>query len=99
MNCGRLICKCNCGGFAQPLSVWVTDQKSLLVTCYCIVCESQVNVVFPLSDLWKSCPKPSLPGLPGKPIQPPLAKPPEELTEEDKKWLLEFHIKEPDNGV
>ena len=98
MNCSRLICKCNCGGFAQPLSAWVTDQKSLLVTCYCIVCESQVNVVFPLSQLFKACPKPSLPS---KPLQPPLQLPnvEEDFTEEDKKWMLEFHLKEPDNGV
>jgi hypothetical protein len=91
VNCHRLLCKCSCGGFAQPLSFWLTDQKSLMVTCYCIVCESQVNVAFPLSELFKSCPLPTLSLGEGKPF-PQLPRVAEELTDEDVDILRQAHI-------
>ena len=104
MNAHRLLGKCECGGYAQPQSLWITDQKSLLVTCFCIVCEKQINVVFPLTELFKQCPKPTftakqlreivgkenalITGEAGKPLTPPLSP----FVIKDWRYLKEMHI-------
>src|ERR1017187_4844858 len=60
MNAHRLMATCpDCDSFGQPLSLWITSGKHLLVTCYCISCEKNWNVIFPLTMLYKSCPLPS----------------------------------------
>jgi hypothetical protein len=94
MNRSRLISKCECGGFAQPLSLWVTDEKSLLVTSYCIVCESQVNVIFPLTELFKSCPLPTFGEDTTRLLLPRAV---EQWTDEDMQILRKAHI-DPEGG-
>ncbi len=41
------------------MTLWVTDQKALMVSSYCIVCEEITHVAFPLTMLFKGCPKPT----------------------------------------
>lgn len=111
MNCNRMVCRCDCGGFAQPVALWITDQKALLVTCFCVACESQLSVIFPLAELYKDCPLPNfdekkliqavdseiakIKEEAGKPIRPPLTT---RLSDNDKKWCAEIHIN-PEDGL
>lgn len=60
MNCVRFFCTCECGSYAQPLSLWLTDEKILLITARCIACEKEVNSLFRLADLVRACPPPDL---------------------------------------
>jgi hypothetical protein len=60
MNCLRLRCVCECGGYGHPHSFWITDQKQLLDVAVCVNCEEKLNVIFPLTDLFKSCPSPDI---------------------------------------
>ena len=112
MLCSRILCRCECGSFAQPVALWVTDDKSLLVTCFCINCEAQLSVIFPLSQLWKDCPQPKIDkkklikavdeeisritNEAGKPLVPPLA-PKFELTPEDIFWEHAMGVKPDDS--
>ena len=98
MNMKRLLCICNCGGFGQPFSIWMTDQKALCVTAHCISCESQFSVLFPLADLFKDCPLPDLKALDAA-IGAEIAEiaesadpKPIKLTQLDKRWLKELKI-------
>ena len=58
MNCLRLRCVCECGGYGHPHALWVTEQKQLRVAAICIDCGKNLNVFFPLTDLFKACPPP-----------------------------------------
>ena len=102
MNCGRLLCTCACGGYGQPHTLWITDQKQLLITCLCIACEEPFNVLFPLADLFKQCPLPNLAKLDKAigneidkitgPLRPPLSIKEPEFTDGDKEELKSLHV-------
>ena len=80
MNVARLICKCpKCGGYAQPISTWLTDRKELLITAVCINDETKFDCTFPLAECFKACPAPDL----RKALQASLAPAPKELSEDD----------------
>lgn len=96
MNLNRLLCNCyQCGGFAQPHALWLSDQKTLVITALCLSCEEKTNVIFPLDVLFKGCPIPDLSQVeaaiveatvedqPPKPMRP---------TGDDKKFLRAMRI-------
>ena len=98
MNCFRLRCVCRCGSYTQPLSLWITDQKSLQVTSYCVSCESQFCVLFPLSELFKSCPCPTPAPIEEK-SQILLPRAPEHLTTQDARFLRALKIDPWEGGL
>jgi len=56
VNCNRLMTTCNCGSYCTPVLLWITDTKMLLVESVCVSCGEKVNVLFPLTELYKECP-------------------------------------------
>jgi len=96
MNCHRLLCVCNCGGYGHPHALWITDQKQLLVTAICVKCEERFNALFPLTDLFKGCPLPDVKELNealGREIEQITTSKPLILTTDDKKFLDALKIK------
>ncbi len=59
MNSIRLIVTCDkCGGYTQPHSPWLTDDKQLLIRSVCINCGKGIETFYPLIDLYNGCPSP-----------------------------------------
>ena len=53
MNCHRIISRCECGGYTQPFSLWITDNRAVLVSSHCTSCEKKVDTIYYLTDLYK----------------------------------------------
>lgn len=108
MNIARLLCTCPCGSYGHPFSVWITDEKTLLIKAQCVNCEEVFITVYPLAKLFADCPLPNLTELDkkvgkeiekitdnaGKPLRPPV----KAWTKEDREFFREMHIKEDDNA-
>lgn len=99
MNLARLLCTCECGSYSQPVSFWLTDQKQLLISAVCVSCERQFNILFPLTELYTTCPKPDIKQLDqviGRKIEeitdPSLPPKPVLLTEQDERFLRALKI-------
>lgn len=101
MNCLRLKCVCECGGYGHPNALWITEQKQLRVVAICIDCGEKINVFFPLTDLFKACPSPDIRQLDeavGQEIEriaDSATSKPVDITTEDEEMLKSFGIKVP----
>lgn len=57
MNLRKLLPQCNCGGTVTTANMYLTDRKSLLTMGICQECDQALKVEWPLSELYKNCPK------------------------------------------
>ena len=79
MTLNKLIASCPCGGLVAVVNMFVTDSKCLLTTGMCMVCNETIKTAWPLTELYKNCPKPEPDPLrkpEPKPVRPPLLAPP-----------------------
>lgn len=45
------------------MSLWLTEDKCLLIAARCVSCEKECDILVPLADLFKACPVPDLKSL------------------------------------
>lgn len=71
MTLNKLIASCPCGGLVAVVNLYINDDKCLLTIGICTACNESIKTAWPLTELFKNCPKSDAEPL-RKPVRPPL---------------------------